>query len=267
MADYSNLILIYEEIINELSDELVNRVRQKRKENAEKAWQEMCRQHGEGKSINQMLLAAAKDRANELLCKQRNERKKGIKHDPEDTEDLQVQYKEIKRNNDILKENREKDVRKDLFVAYQRVFDTAGELQKQLDKNNEEIKSFKGKYPTDEFSVKRLNKEGEKTVEKAQNAFSAKKKAEATQNLFNQVSDKSQKEGKVIPFKHESLLDVLESLEFLISEMNTGISGMMDTQPNPVVGGPVNITKQKKGKQKRGQLGYKYLKIRTASMK
>ena len=166
MADYSNLILIYEEIINELSDELVNKVRQKRKENAEKAWQEMCRQHGEGKSINQMLLAAAKDRANELLCKQRNERKKGIEHDPEDTEDLQVQYKEIKRNNDILKEDRERDVRKDL-----------------------------------------------------------------------------------------------------LNEMNTGISGMMDTQPNPVVGGPVNITKQKKGKQKRGQLGYKYLKIRTASMK
>lgn len=164
--------------------------------------------------------------------------------------------------------DREKNARRDLFVAYQRVFDTADKLQKQINSNNKLIKSFKGTMPTDEFTLKRCNKEGEKTRDVGLEAFTAKKEAEAAQNNFNNVSDKTPKEGKIIPFKHESLLDVFESLEFLVTEMiNTGISGMMDAQPNPVVGGPVNITKQKKGKQKKGQLGYKYLKIRKATTK
>lgn len=163
--------------------------------------------------------------------------------------------------------NKEKIARKELFAAYQRVFDTAGELQRQLNKNNQEMKSFKGTMPTDEFSVKRFKKEGENTLHKAENAFMAKKGAEVAQNKFNNVSDKTKKEGRILQFnRNESLLNVFEELEVLITEMiNTGISGMMDAQPNPIVGAS-SMKRQKKGSQKRGQLGYKYIKIRKATM-
>ena len=248
--DYSNLINLYEEIINEISDELANKVAQKRKENEEKAWAEMKAQKGENKSINKMLLAAAQKAANEILMKQRQERKENKKHDPEDTEDLKVQRAEIKRNKEILKENREKDARRDLFVAYQRVFDTVGELNKQLKSNKEKMKS-----PLDEFTTAKIKKD---TLGKAKNAFIAGKDAEAAKATFDTVSDKSRKEGKLIPFKGESLLDILE-------EIGTSIAAMMDVQPTPLVGA-TSMAKQKKGKQKRGQLGYKYLKIRKATM-
>lgn len=66
--------------------------------------------------------------------------------------------------------------------------------------------------------------------------------------------------------KYNNLLETLENIQTVLTEMiNTGISGMMDAQPNPVVGA-TSMKKQKRGSQKRGQLGYKYLKIRKATM-
>ena len=66
--------------------------------------------------------------------------------------------------------------------------------------------------------------------------------------------------------KYNNLLETLENIQTVLTEMiNTGISGMMDAQPNPVVGA-ASMEKQKRGSQKRGQLGYKYLKIRKATM-
>lgn len=65
---------------------------------------------------------------------------------------------------------------------------------------------------------------------------------------------------------YQRIFDTAGKLQGLLTEMmDTGISGMMDAQPNPVAGASA-IKKQRKGTQKRGQLGYKYVKIRTATM-
>lgn len=63
---------------------------------------------------------------------------------------------------------------------------------------------------------------------------------------------------------YKKAINLAEGL--LNEEFSTGVSGMMDAQPNPVVG-YTSIKKQRKGKQKRGQLGYKYIKIRPATLK
>ena len=182
-----------------------------------------------------------------------------------DYSDLKLIYEHIIAL--LLEENQEKNARKNLFVANQRVADATNELQKQLKQNNAEMIKLGGKAPTDEFSKKRLRKVGEVTKNKALVAFNATKDAEDAQNIFNQVSDKRSKGGIVIPFKHESLLNVFESLEELITEMiNTSISGMM-TPPNDVVGREP-IMKQRKGSQKNNDKRFtRRIKIRKASMK
>ena len=159
MQDYYNLVELYEEIINELSDELVNKVRKARIEQAEAAeLPKRLETEGDIRQLNKLLQLHAKEEANRILTKQRDERKKGIEHNAEDTENLKVQREEIKRT--------------------------------------------------------------------------------------------KQKLG-------ESLLNTLE-------ELGTSIAAML----TPPIGlaGSVQPSKQKKGSQKKGQLGYKYLKIRKASM-
>ena len=119
-------------------------------------------------------------------------------------------------------------------------------------------------HPNDELAPRRL-------LKYFQQAFADKTAADGAQQVHLSIASKhpiTNKPAQILKFQpvNNSLLDTLKSLEFLITEMNTGISGMMDAQPNPLVGGPVTITKQRKGKQKKGQLGYKYLKIRKATL-
>lgn len=257
MKDYSNLINLYEAIINELSDELVNRVAAKRDENAKKAWQEMIQQHGERKSIRKMLNAAAKKAANEILTKQRKERQQGIEHDPKDIEDLKVQREEIRRTSeDFLEEDARHDSGREHLNLRAKAAKSQEVAQQELAKANE--------HPNDELAPRRLLKYFQKTYVDKVNADNAQAAHLSIASKF----PKNSQPARVLKFQpvNASLLDTLKSLENLITEMfNTGISGMMDAQPNPVVGA-VSMAKQRKGTQKRGQLGYKYLKIRKATM-
>lgn len=257
MADYSNLINLYEEIINEISDELVNKVSAKRGENAQKAWQEMRQQHGEGGTIKKMLNAEAKKAANEILMKQRKERQQGMEHNPEDTEDLKVQRAEIKRTSEeFIEEDARHDSGREHFNLRAKAAKSQEVAQQELAKANE--------HPNDELAPRRLLKYFQKAYVDKVDADNAQAAHLSIASRFPKNSQPAQ----VLKFQsvNASLLDTLKSLENLITEMfNTGISGMMDAQPNPVVGA-VSMTKQKKGKQKRGQLGYKYLKIRRATM-